>query len=89
MRIYEDLRGVQSRLTIVRNVILALLMGLIVVFWHLQVHRGRYYLELADKNRTRTVALRAPRGPLLDRGGQGGIAGISHGIKLSACDWRC
>jgi len=70
MRIYEDLRGVQARLTVVRNVILALLMGLIAVFWHLQVHRGRYYLELADKNRTRTVALRAPRGPLLDRQGQ-------------------
>ena len=70
MRIYEDLRGVQSRLTIVRNVILTLLMGLMVVFWHLQVHRGRHYLELADKNRTRIVTLRAPRGPLLDRRGQ-------------------
>ncbi len=70
MRIYEDLRAVQARLAIVRNVVVALVTGLIVVFWHLQVHRGRYYRELADKNRTRTVAMRAPRGPLVDRQGQ-------------------
>jgi len=69
MRIYEDLRDVQSRLLIVQRVVASLVLLLIGVFWHLQVNRGRHYQRLAEKNRVRTVAIAAPRGRLLDRNG--------------------
>ena len=41
-----------------------------IQFWNLQVVRGKYFKLLADNNRSRSVALAAPRGPLLDRGGR-------------------
>ena len=40
MRIYEDLRGLQRRLTIIQAVILALIVLVTGYFWHLQVLRG-------------------------------------------------
>jgi penicillin-binding protein 2 len=70
VRIYEDLRVVQTRLGILQSVALGLLALLGIQFWNLQVVRGRYFKLLADNNRSRSVALAAPRGPLLDRGGR-------------------
>jgi penicillin-binding protein 2 len=70
MRIYEDLRDVQSRLLIVQRVVATLLLLLMGVFWHLQVNRGRHYQRLSENNRVRTVTIAAPRGRLLDRHGQ-------------------
>jgi penicillin-binding protein 2 len=70
VRIYEDLRVVQSRLAVVQTVVAALLVLLAFAFWNLQVVRRSYFKNLAENNRTRAVTIAAPRGPLLDRQGR-------------------
>ena len=70
MRIYEDLRLVQSRLAMLQAVVVLLVAGLVVQFWNLQVVRARHFRELAENNRSRVVTLAAPRGALVDRKGQ-------------------
>jgi penicillin-binding protein 2 len=70
MRIYEDLRVVQSRLGVVQTVVATLVAILTIHFWNLQVVRGRYFRAQAESNRTRPVPLAAPRGALLDRKGR-------------------
>jgi penicillin-binding protein 2 len=69
MRIYEDLRAVQDRLVVAQRLVLGLMLALLAAFWHLQVLKNRYFLELAESNRIRNVPLVAPRGLLLDRAG--------------------
>jgi penicillin-binding protein 2 len=70
VRIYEDLRGVQDRVGHLQYGVVCLLGLLLVYFWYLQVLRGRYYRTLAENNRSRVVAIAAPRGRLLDRHGR-------------------
>ncbi len=70
MRIYEDLRNVQSRLAVVQSLVVGLFVLLVIQFWNLQVVRGRYFRTLAENNRSRAVSLAAPRGALLDRDGR-------------------
>lgn len=70
MRIYEDLRGVQTRLTVLQYATVFFFGCLIVIFWHLQVVRGRYYRDRAENNGRRDVPIAAPRGVLLDRNGE-------------------
>ena len=70
MRIYEDLRVVQTRLAVLQNALVVVIVLLAGVFWHLQVVRGRYFKTLAENNRSRVVPIAAPRGPLLDRRGR-------------------
>jgi penicillin-binding protein 2 len=70
VKIYEDLRVVQARSRRVQVGLSAAFLALLANFWHLQVVRGREFRELAENNRTRTVSLAAPRGPLLDRSGR-------------------
>jgi penicillin-binding protein 2 len=67
VRIYEDLRAVQTRVTVIQYLTVVLVVLLMIVFWHLQVVRGRYYRNLAENNRRRNVPIAAPRGILLDR----------------------
>jgi penicillin-binding protein 2 len=69
MRIYEDLRVVQSRLAVLQALAVALVALLVIQFWNLQVIRARHFRELAENNRSRLVTLAAPRGALLDREG--------------------
>jgi len=69
VRIYEDLRIVQSRLAVLQAVAVVLVASLVVQFWTLQVIRARHFRELAENNRSRLVTLAAPRGALLDRDG--------------------
>ena len=70
MRIYEDLRVLQRRLMVVQTLLAVAMVLLAGYFWHLQVLRGRFYRELAESNRLRTVPIPAPRGPLFDRAGR-------------------
>ena len=70
MRIYEDLRLVQSRLAMLQALVVLLVVGLVVQFWNLQVVRARHFREQAENNRSRLVTLAAPRGALVDRKGQ-------------------
>lgn len=70
MRIYEDLRVVQARVSVLQASIVILVALLVLQFWNLQVIRARHFRELAENNRSRVVTLAAPRGTLLDRNGQ-------------------
>lgn len=70
MRIYEDLRVVHARIGALQYLVLGSTGLLVVCFWYLQVLHGRYYRDLADNNRSRTIRIAAPRGPLLDRNGR-------------------
>jgi penicillin-binding protein 2 len=69
VRIYEDLRVVQSRLAILQALAVAMVAALVIQFWNLQVLRARHFRDLAENNRSRLVTLAAPRGALLDRSG--------------------
>ena len=69
MRIYEDLRDVQSRLAVLQALVVGLVALLVIQFWNLQVIRARHFRDLAENNRSRLVTLAAPRGALLDREG--------------------
>jgi penicillin-binding protein 2 len=70
VRIYEDLRVVQSRLAVLQGLAVGLVALLVIQFWNLQVVRARHFRELAENNRSRVVTLAAPRGALLDREGR-------------------
>jgi len=70
VRLYEDLRLLQSRLALLQGLVVVLMAGLVVQFWNLQVVRARHFRELAENNRSRLVTLAAPRGALVDRHGQ-------------------
>ena len=70
VRIYEDLRVVQSRLAVLQALAVVLVAALVIQFWNLQVIRARHFRGLAENNRSRLVTLAAPRGALLDREGQ-------------------
>jgi penicillin-binding protein 2 len=70
VRIYEDLRALQSRLSVIKTVVVGMLALLLVYFWHLQVVRGKYFRDLAENNRIRAVPIPAPRGPIFDRNGR-------------------
>jgi len=70
LRLYEDLRPVQSRLAVVQAVVAGLIAVLLLQFWNLQVLRARHFRDLAENNRSRLVRLAAPRGTLLDREGR-------------------
>jgi penicillin-binding protein 2 len=70
VRIYEDLRLVQSRLAVLQVLVALLVAGLMIQFWNLQVVRARHFRDLAENNRSRLVTLAAPRGALVDRKGQ-------------------
>jgi penicillin-binding protein 2 len=69
VRIYEDLRIVQARLSVFQHALVLGLALLAAFFWHLQVVRGKYFRELAENNRSRSLPIAAPRGALLDRSG--------------------
>jgi penicillin-binding protein 2 len=70
VKIYEDLRVVQTRVSSGRYALAVAVVLLLTHFWHLQVVRGREFRALAENNRTRVVPLQAPRGTLLDRNGR-------------------
>jgi penicillin-binding protein 2 len=70
VRLYEDVRALQARVGALQFVVVLALALLLAYFWYLQVLRGRYYRELAENNRIRTLPIAAPRGTLLDRHGR-------------------
>ena len=49
-------------LTVLRSTVVLAFMALVVAFWLLQVAQHDRYLQLAENNHQRTVALTAPRG---------------------------
>ena len=65
----EDRRGIITRLSILQYVIAVLFSILTISFWVLQVVKHAKFEEMAENNHQRTLALRAPRGIVLDRNG--------------------
>ncbi|HLA77837.1 MAG TPA: penicillin-binding protein 2 [Vicinamibacteria bacterium] len=70
MRLYEDLRGVQQRVSVLQSGTAGLLGLLLAAFWYLQVVRVGYYRMLAENNHKREVRIPASRGPIFDRNGR-------------------
>jgi penicillin-binding protein 2 len=66
----EDRRGIITRLSILQYVITGLFSILAISFWVLQVAQHAKFEEMAENNHQRTLALRAPRGIILDRDGR-------------------
>ncbi len=66
----EDRRRVTLRLSILQYVITGVFSILAVSFWVLQVVQHAKFEEMAENNHQRTLALRAPRGLVLDRNGK-------------------
>jgi penicillin-binding protein 2 len=66
----NDQRIPQERLALVSYLSVALVVLLMVGFWKLQVVQSGHFLDLAEKNRVRSIPIIAPRGPMLDREGR-------------------
>ena len=63
----DDLNLRIQVLTVAVSVLLALVAG---GYWYVQLVRGGHYRELAENNRLRRLAIRAPRGVIYDRSGK-------------------
>ena len=61
MRLYEDLRGVQQRVSILQSGVALLVALLLAAFWYLQVVKVGYYRIQAENNHKREVRLPASR----------------------------
>jgi len=66
----EDRRKVAIRLSVLQYVVTIIFSILAVGFWVLQVAQHAKFEEMAENNHQRTLALRAPRGLVLDRNGK-------------------
>lgn len=70
----EVQRPFKEELAIRVRIIFVLVAAALVVvgggLWHLQLVRGGHYAELAENNRVRRLAIRAPRGVILDQAGR-------------------
>src|SRR3954451_4111413 len=66
----EDRRRVTVRLSVLQYVMTVVFSVLAVSFWVLQVVQHAKFEEMAENNHQRTLALRAPRGLVLDRNGK-------------------
>ncbi|MCI0470464.1 MAG: penicillin-binding protein 2 [Candidatus Aminicenantes bacterium] len=59
-----------KRLVIIINIFIVIVFaGLFFFFWNMQIIENQYYTSLANKNITKTIAVRAPRGLIRDRNG--------------------
>ena len=66
----NDQRIPQERLALVSYLSVGLVVLLMVGFWKLQVVQSGHFLDLAEKNRVRSIPIIEPRGPMLDREGR-------------------
>ncbi len=67
MKIYDDLKPLESRLWLIEVTIIVCFTILCCSFWYLQVLRSEYYRTLSEENRIREAVIPAPRGLVLDR----------------------
>ena len=66
----NDNRLPQARLAIASYIIVGMVGLLLLGFWKLQVIDSDKYLQLAERNRVRSIPIIAPRGRMLDRDGR-------------------
>ena len=57
-------------LALLQHAAVLIFVALLVSFWHVQIGQHERFLALAENNHQRRLALRAPRGAVLDRDGQ-------------------
>ncbi len=70
MRVGEHRDALVGRVRILSGVVGIVLAGIASAFWFVQVVKGSYYRDLAENNRRRTLAIKAPRGTIFDREGR-------------------
>jgi penicillin-binding protein 2 len=68
--VQEDRRRLGFRLSVLQGLITVVFSILTVNFWVLQVVQHARFKEIAENNHQRTLALRAPRGIVMDRNGE-------------------
>jgi penicillin-binding protein 2 len=66
----EDRRRISARVGVLQVGVIVWFAALAICFWVLQVVQTDKYVEMANSNYQRTLALRAPRGDLFDREGR-------------------
>ena len=66
----EDRRRISTRVGVLQVGVIVWFAALAICFWVLQVVQTDKYVEMANSNYQRTLALRAPRGVLFDREGR-------------------
>jgi penicillin-binding protein 2 len=66
----EDRRRISARVAVLQVGVVIWFAALAICFWVLQVVQTEKYVEMANSNYQRTLALRAPRGVLFDRTGR-------------------
>jgi penicillin-binding protein 2 len=70
MRVGEHKDALVGRVRILSGVVGVSLAMIAGAFWFVQVVRGSYYRDLAENNRLRKMAIKAPRGSIYDRNGR-------------------
>jgi penicillin-binding protein 2 len=70
MKIGEHKDALQGRVRVLSGVVGVLFVAIAGAFWFVQVVQGDYYRDLAENNRLRRLAVKAPRGQILDRNGR-------------------
>ena len=66
----EDRRRIAARVSVLQVGVIVWFAALAICFWVLQVVQTEKFVEMANSNYQRTLALRAPRGVLYDRDGR-------------------
>src|SRR5687768_15983417 len=66
----EDRRRITTRLMVLQGAIITMFAALAICFWVLQVVQNDIYVNMANSNYQRMLALRAPRGVLFDLHGK-------------------
>ena len=70
VRFPSDERPPAWKIVFLQYVIAASFLGLLMGYWRLQIGQHREYLDLAERNRIRSLPVIAPRGRILDRDGR-------------------
>ena len=70
MAIYQEKNHCLVRLRWIRGLLVAVLLGLFLRLWHLDVVKFEHYRVLAERNHVLTVPMDAPRGVISDREGR-------------------
>ena len=70
MEVREQRDELLRRLPVLRVAIVTALVAIGSCYWFVQVVRGTYYREMAENNRLRKAAIKAPRGLIHDREGR-------------------
>ncbi|HXZ12909.1 MAG TPA: penicillin-binding protein 2 [Candidatus Sulfotelmatobacter sp.] len=66
----NDQKIPQGRLALISYLSVIFVLLLMVGFWKLQVVQSGHFVDLAERNRVRSIPIIAPRGPMLDREGR-------------------